>query len=198
MLGIRKAAAVVLPMLAAPLLLAACATTGAVQAEPSPSATSPWLWMTAGSVAPSPATSFTPRARPAAATLSPTVAPPAGPTPSRSPSCGTAGFKGGAVDGMTVTPGSTSAVVTWFNPGGDDLVDYRITAVSQHLVVGAQPETPGWTTVTPSGCGWMTATVTGLTPGTPYVFSADLVRSRKGMDGTWTRTVARSGVVSTT
>ncbi|GAA4590021.1 hypothetical protein BJY16_009095 [Actinoplanes octamycinicus] len=198
MLGIRKAAAVVLPMLAGPLLLAACASSGTAQAQPSPSGTSPWLWMTAGSVTPSPTTSFGPRARPAAATLSPTVKPPATPAPSRSAPCGTTGFKGGAINGMDVTPGATSAVVSWFNPGGADLVEYRIIAVSHDLQAGSQPESPGWLTVPPGGCGWMTATVTGLLPGTPYEFSVDVVRTRKGMEGTWARTVARSGVVSTT
>ncbi len=89
-------------------------------------------------------------------------------------------------------------MVTWFNAGGPSLVDYHILAVSQDLVVGAQPEVPGWVTVTPSGCGWMTGTVTGLTPGTPYVFSVDGMWKREGVDGTYTRTVARSGVVSTT
>ncbi|BCJ41755.1 hypothetical protein GCM10010168_74430 [Actinoplanes ianthinogenes] len=185
-------------MLAGPLLLAACASSGTAQAAPSPSGTSPWIWSTAGSVAPSPTTSFAPRARPAAATLPPAVSPSATPTPNRSPACDAAAFRGGAINGVDVTPGTTSAMVTWFNPGGADLVQYRIIAVSQDLVAGAQPESPGWLTVTPGGCGWMSATVTGLVPGTPYVFSVDEVRTREGMDGTRAKTVARSGVVSTT
>ncbi|GIF03606.1 fibronectin type III domain-containing protein [Actinoplanes siamensis] len=193
---IRKATAVVLPVLAGSLLLAACASTGTAPAQPTPTGTN-WLLMATGSVAPSPQASFSPRATFAAATLSP--APSVSPTPRASGSaCGTTGFKGGQINGADVTAGSTSAVVTWFNPGGANLVGYHILAVSQKLVNGAQPETPGWVSVTPSGCGWMTGTVTGLTPGTPYVFSVDGQWLREGMDGTYTRTVARSGVVSTT
>ncbi|GIF13132.1 hypothetical protein Ate01nite_31640 [Actinoplanes teichomyceticus] len=183
-------------MLAGSLLLAACASSATAQAEPSPSGTG-WLLMATGSVAPSPTVSFAPRVRAADATLPPTASAPATPTPSGS-ACESSGFRGGAIDGLTVTPGRTSAVVKWFHPQDANLVQYRIIAVSQDLVSGPQPETPGWITVTPGRCGWMTATVSGLTAGTPYVFSVDGVWTRRGMDGTYARTVARSGVVSTT
>ncbi|WP_436527631.1 fibronectin type III domain-containing protein [Actinoplanes sp. HUAS TT8] len=195
MLGIRKATAVVLPVLAGSLLLAACASSTTATATPTPTGTN-WLMMTAGSVPPSPTASFSPRATFAAATLSPTPSTSPTPTPSGS-ACGTTGFRGGDINGADVTASSTSAVVKWFNPGNPELVDYHILAVSQKLVYGAQPEVPGWVTVTPTGCGWMTGTVTGLTPGTPYVFSVDGMWKREGVDGTYTRTVARSGVVTT-
>ncbi|GAA2866158.1 hypothetical protein Acy02nite_38800 [Actinoplanes cyaneus] len=196
MLGIRKATVVVLPVLAGSLMLAACASSESATATPAPSGTN-WLLVDTGSVSPSPTASFSPRAAFAAATLSPTVSPSATPAPGGS-ACETTAFKGGQINGADVTAGSTSAVVKWFNPGGPTLVDYHILAVSQKLVYGPQPETPGWITVTPTGCGWMTATVTGLLPGTPYVFSVDGRWTSAGVDGTYTRTVARSGVVSTT
>ncbi|BCY13822.1 fibronectin type III domain-containing protein [Actinoplanes sp. L3-i22] len=196
MLGIRKATAVVLPVLAGSLLLAACASSKSVTATPTPTGTN-WLMMATGSVAPSPSASFSARAPLAAATLSPTKSTSPTPRPSSS-DCGTSGFRGGQINGADVTAGSTSAVVKWFNPGVPELVSYHILAMSQKLVNGAQPEVPGWVTVTPTGCGWMTGTVTGLTPGTPYVFSVDGQWLREGVDGTYTRTVARSGVVSTT
>ncbi|WP_157441467.1 fibronectin type III domain-containing protein [Actinoplanes awajinensis] len=195
MLGIRKATAVILPMIAGPLLLAACASTPAPQAAPSPSGTA-WLLIATGSVTPSPTVTFAPRATSAAVTLSPTTSPSPTPRPSGT-SCNPGTYLGGAINGMTVTTSKTTAVVKWYNPGGRTLVQYRIIAVSEDLVTGPQPEVPGWITVTPTGCGWMTATVTGLTPATPYVFSVDGVWTREGLDGTYAATVARSRVTST-
>lgn len=196
MLGIRKATAVVLPVLAGALMLAACASSKSPVATPTPTGAD-FLLIATGSVPPSPTASFSPRATLAAATLSPTTSTSPTPRPSSS-DCGLTGKPGGQINGADVTVGSTSAVVKWFNPGGSTLVGYHILAVSQKLVYGAQPETPGWVSVTPTGCGWMTGTVTGLTPGTPYVFSVDGQWTREGVDGTYTSTVARSGVVSTT
>ncbi|AEV87511.1 Cortactin-binding protein 2 [Actinoplanes sp. SE50] len=193
---IRKAVAVALPLLAGSLLLAACASATTPQAAPSPTGT-PWLLMATGSVAPSPTRSVSPGTTPGLASLPPLPSGSATPRPSGSPGCDPAVFKGGQINGLDVTAGSTTATVKWFNPGGDQLVDYHILAVSQKLVVGAQPETPGWLTVTPTACGWMTATVTGLIPKTPYVFSVDGMWLRAGTDGTYTRTVARSGVITT-
>jgi hypothetical protein len=102
------------------------------------------------------------------------------------------------IDGASVVPGRTSAAVTFYNPGGSELVEYRITAISQDLVAGQQRDV-GWTVVTPgSGCGFLTATVSGLDPKTRYVFSVDAVTTRIGKDGTQAATVARSTVVRTT
>jgi hypothetical protein len=47
------------------------------------------------------------------------------------------------------------------------------------------------------GCGYLTATVTGLDAKTRYVFSVDEVTTQLGRDGTRAETVARSGVVTT-
>jgi len=100
--------------------------------------------------------------------------------------------------GATVVPGRTSAAVTFYNQGGSDLIEYRITAISQDVVVGRQRDV-GWTVMTPgSGCGFLTATVSGLDPKTHYVFSVDAVTTKIGQDGTQAATVARSLVVRTT
>ena len=87
-------------------------------------------------------------------------------------------------------------MVTWFNPGGSTLVDYRLTALSQDLQAGQQTEV-GFTVAASDSCGFMSATVSNLTPGTHYVFSVDGVYRRSGTEGTYTRTIARSRVVST-
>ncbi|GLW32672.1 hypothetical protein Areg01_56100 [Actinoplanes regularis] len=197
--GIRKAATVVLPIFVGLLLLAVCvhvlfSTDRTTQAQPNPTGTS-WLLLATGSVAPSPSASFTPRAS-ATATLPATPSASATPTRSGDP-CRGAEFRAGQINGADVTAGSTSAVVKWFNPGSPSLVDFHILAVSQHLVYGRQPEIPGWVTVKSNGCGWMTGVVTGLTPGTPYIFSVDGMWTGMGVDGTHTRTVARSKVVTT-
>ena len=87
-------------------------------------------------------------------------------------------------------------MVTWYHPGGGDIVDYRVTAISQDLRSGQQEEI-GWTRAAPAKCGDVSATVPGLSAGTPYVFSVDVVKKRTDRDGTYTETVARSQVVST-
>jgi hypothetical protein len=89
--------------------------------------------------------------------------------------------------------------VTWYDPATSDIVEYRITAISQDAMLGPQRDV-GWTVVTPGAtCGYRTATVTGLNRDTRYVFSVDMVTSRRGQgnDGTIAATVARSRVVKT-
>jgi hypothetical protein len=107
--------------------------------------------------------------------------------------------KGNVINGADATTGATSGTVTWYDPATADIVEYRITAISQDAMLGPQRDV-GWTVVTPgAACGYRTATVTGLDRKTRYVFSVDMVTSRKGQggDGTVAATVARSGVVTT-
>ena len=180
----------------APLVLGGCKTNSVASPVPSPSG-SPWVITVPGSATPSPA--------PPVATATPSTFPtgflplPSGsatPTPSGSPTCPPDASHD--IGGATVVPGTTSAAVTFYNPGGAYLVEYRITAISQNVVVGEQRDV-GWTVVTPgSGCGFLTATVSGLDPQTDYVFSVDAVTTILGRDGTQASTVARSGVVTTT
>lgn len=103
----------------------------------------------------------------------------------------------GDIAAVTVTPGTTTATVTWYHPGDPTVTTYKVTAISQSLAAGIQPET-GWTDAAPGeGCHEVTATVTGLQADTPYVFSVDAVRRPTWQNGTRTSTVARSGVVAT-
>jgi len=96
-----------------------------------------------------------------------------------------------------VTPAATSAVVSWYNVGGYNLVQFRLTAISQDLVGGKQRDV-GFTTVLPGApCGQMSATVTGLDRKTGYTFSVDAVVHRRSGDGTHAATVARSHVIYT-
>ncbi|GAA0723334.1 hypothetical protein Drose_09580 [Dactylosporangium roseum] len=99
----------------------------------------------------------------------PTVTP-ARPTPSLSPTECTGMLRQGVINGLDVTPGTTSATVTWWNIGDPAITEYRLTAVSQELYRGVQP---GWTwqSVPPGkGCTRVSATVTGLSSQVPYVF----------------------------
>ena len=185
-------------LLLAPLVLGGCSTT-ASSATPVPSPSgSPWVVVAAGSATPSPAptgptgtpstmaTGYLPLPSGGASTATPTPA----------VSC-VPDSASGVINGADVKPARTSAAVTFYNPGGLYLVEYRITAISQDLVSGSQRDV-GWTVMTPGAtCGFLTATVTGLDPRTPYVFSVDAVTRNLGRDGTQAATMARSGVVST-
>ncbi|WP_433366126.1 hypothetical protein ACQPZX_37145 [Actinoplanes sp. CA-142083] len=179
----------------APLALAGCKASTTATAVPSPSG-SPWVITSQGSATPSAAPSgytATPSTFPTGflpvASATPT------PRPTGSPTCPP--DTAHAIAGATVVPGSGSAAVTFYNYGGNSLVEYRITAISQDLVPGEQRDV-GWTVMTPgAGCGYLTATVTGLDARTRYVFSVDAVTTQLGKDGTLAKTVARSGVVTT-
>jgi predicted small secreted protein len=103
----------------------------------------------------------------------------------------------GRIEIATVRPGRTTAAVTWYHPDDTSVVEYRVAAMSQALVVGRQPEIP-WTVVEPgAGCHRMTATVSGLRPGTAYVFTVNAVRIRLSQENTYNVTVARSRAVVT-
>lgn len=186
-------------LLLAPLLLGGCGTSGAEAGTvPSPSG-SPWVVVAAGNAIPSPGPSqgrATPR--PFASGFLPlrSINPTAAPRPAGTPCPPSAHH---SLNFASVVPGPTSAVVTWYNPGGNDLVEYRVTAISQDLQGGTQPEV-GWTVVKPpaASCGFISARVTGLSRTTDYVFSVDAVRTRLGRTGTRAVTVARSQVSRTT
>jgi hypothetical protein len=95
---------------------------------------------------------------------------PATATPSYSPTECTGAYRQGVVNGADVVPGTTSAVVSWWNIGDPALTEYRVAAVSQDLYKGPQP-TWTWQTVAPgTGCSRVSTTITGLGSGVPYVF----------------------------
>ncbi|MFD0521385.1 hypothetical protein [Paractinoplanes durhamensis] len=186
------------------LLLSGCSTSSTgttATGTPIPSASGPaWVVTTQGSATPSATVgggaTVTRSPFPSGFLPLPSYAATTPPTPTGS--C-TPNNGAGTISGATVVPGRTTATVTFFNPGGALLQQYRITAIDQDLVVGAQRDV-GWTVVTPgTACAFQTVTITGLDPKTHYIFSVDAVWSQVGgRDGTNAATVARSGVVSTT
>jgi hypothetical protein len=190
-----KLALLVIPV--AGLVLGGCAqaTTAQGTVTAAPSSTAPWLMTNGGTPLPVPT--------PTISYLSPAPFPsgflPLGsvspsPTPAASgDGCSNIRFHPGQINSATVVAGTTSATVSWWNPGGSDLVEYRLTAIPEHqLAVGNQRDV-GWTVIKPgSGCGMMSAPVTGLDRKTSYVFSVDAVFTKTGVDGTWASTIARS------
>ena len=156
-----------------------------------------WIVATQGSATPSPGPSY----RAAAPTPSPTggflALGTATPTRTPTPTCSPNTFKFSRIDGLGVTPGARSAVLSWYNVGGYNLVEFRLYAISQKLTRGAQRDV-GYVTVKPSTmCGQMTGTIGNLEPKTQYVFSVDAVVTRRSGDGTHAATVARSHSLAT-
>jgi hypothetical protein len=167
--------------------------SGGAGASPAPSGT-PWLKISQGSATPSPAAS-----RPTG-TASPTPTGGFLPLPSANPNaptpaatCPPTTFDFSQINALSVTPGTTSATANWYNLGGYHLVQFRMTAMSQDVVLGKQRDI-GWVTVTPkTPCGPVSATITGLDRKTRYVISVDAVVYRRSGDGTHAATVFRSG-----
>ena len=194
-------------MLAAPLLLSGCGVldtltgggSGSAAAGATPSPGESWLVYAGGSA--------TPSVKPTFPAGTPTPSPTSGflplgnvPRPTGTPvnSCSHETFNFGEINSADATTSATGAVVSWYNVGGNNLVEFRVTAIGQDLVVGKQRDV-GWVTVKPSGpCGTMTATIGNLSPRTGYVFSVDAVVVRRSGDGTHAATVARSPVIRTT
>ncbi|PWK51254.1 fibronectin type III domain-containing protein [Actinoplanes xinjiangensis] len=199
MLGYRKYA-VALTAVALPLLLVGCSSSSSTRPgeEETAGAGRDWIVVEEGDPTPSP-TDPVGKASPTPSTTLPPL-PTGGASPTATPgSTCTPMQRIKTIDGLAVTPASTSAVVTWYHPGGGNIVDYRVTAINQDLVTGAQKEV-GWTRSAPAECGDVSATVTGLDPQTPYTFVVDVVLTRDNfsLEGVYTRTIARSGVISTT
>jgi hypothetical protein len=69
-----------------------------------------------------------------------------------------------------VSPGSGSALVSWVSDGDGTVRSYRVSAISQRLVAGAQPAAPSITTARGVGCGPRGVSFSGLRHGTAYVF----------------------------
>jgi hypothetical protein len=179
-------------LLLASVLLAGCS---AVVPAPTPTKTpgGSWVVVTQGSVPPSATPGSrtpTPGLRTGFLPLS-TVRPQV--TPTLAPNC--TGFqRQGQIDGITPVPATRSVSLTWYNPGGKNLVSYRLTAIPQHLVTGNQPPLK-WKVITPGkDCGMMTTVITGLVSGKPYILSMDAVVKRRNSDGDVGSTIARSGV----
>jgi fibronectin type III domain protein len=156
-----------------------------------------WVVLVSGSATPSPTSTYrspSPSATAGAAHAATTTGPTT--TPSAT-ACADSEVDLKNINGATVTTTATTGTVTWYNPGGANLVEYRVTAISQDVANGQQRDV-GWTVVTPTtSCGYLSATVTGLDSKTRYLFSVDAVTTRLGMEGTRAATVARSAVTAT-
>jgi len=200
--GFLCAAAAVLP-----LVLSGCgqSPTGDagrnVAAEATPAGQS-WIVVATPSARPTPSASSaspTPSARAGAEASSRAAAVPASPKADVRPKeqdCVQA-HPQGRIEIATVRPGRTTATVRWYHPGDPSVVNYRVAAISQKLVVGRQPELT-WTVVKPGvGCHELTAAVSGLRPGTAYVFAVNAVRIRLSQASVYNVTVARSRAVVT-
>jgi hypothetical protein len=188
-----------------PFLLSGCgalntltgsSSAGSASATPAPSG-SPWIITAPGSATPSPTLSY-PTSSPPATPIAGFPRPPSpAPMPTSKPTCATNTYDFWHISSLTVTPGTTSAKVSWHNVGGDNPVQFRGGAGSQPLVPGKQRNV-GWVAITPpSRCGLVSATITGLSRKTPYVFSVDAVVTRISGDGTRAATIVRSAPVYT-
>jgi hypothetical protein len=184
--------------LVALLLLGGC-STASTPGSTAPSSGFPWIVVNTGSATPSPApTTSYGSASPFPSGFLPLPSVTATPTPTVSATCTSGRFQGGIINYASVVAGTTSAVVTWNDPGGDGLLRYRVTAIGQDVLPGLQRDV-GWTVVTPVAgtCGMLSATVRNLSRKKHYVFSVDAVFTRTGQDGTQAATIARSESIST-
>jgi hypothetical protein len=179
-----------LALAALPFAVGGCSALGlggsggspATSGSPAPSGT-PWIRYAGGSATPSPSVSR--RAGTPSAALPFSFLPTA-------PVC-TATFTRieAVLIPLTVTPGKGSLKVTWPRQYTSN---YRITAVKQPLVSGNQPAYPWQSVAAGTGCT-VTATITGLKSGVPYVVWLDAPNTGHELDGTRHLYSGRSGVV---
>jgi hypothetical protein len=69
-----------------------------------------------------------------------------------------------------VVAGAGTATLDWMSDNRPEVLGYRVQAVSQRLVGGAQPAPVVQSVGQPDGCVPVSVTITGLTSGVPYVF----------------------------
>jgi hypothetical protein len=171
-------------------------SSSAGSASPGPTST-PWIATTRGSATPSPAPSYpadTPTTYPTGFLPLPTSTR-AYATPSAT--CAPATYDFREINALNVTTGTTSGTATWYNIGGYNLVQFRMTAISQDVVAGKQRDV-GWTVLTPTAaCGQVSLTLKNLDRKTHYVFEVDAVVVRRSGDGTHAATVFRSSPILT-
>ena len=190
-------------LLLAPLVLTGCGVLGG-DSSGSGSSTSttgaggspPWTVVAQGSATPSPVPSsgLPPYPLPTSTGFLP-LKPTTRPAPS--PTCAPDTVHFSSVKALDVVPGTTTATASWYDVGGYNLVEYRLTAISQDLQKGVQRDI-GWVTVKPATtCGRLTATIRNLDRRTGYVFSVDAVVTRRSGDGTHAGTLYRSHAIYT-
>ncbi|MCY1137492.1 hypothetical protein OWR29_05730 [Actinoplanes sp. Pm04-4] len=175
----------VLVLAVLPFLLGSCggsspSTSASPAATPGPA----WVTVQPGNATSSPATKFS-------GTFPPAL-PPVSFLP-QSSACAIAWNEdiGQVLIPMTVTPGAGSLKVQWPARYGNV---YRLAAVPQEIVSGAQPE-PKWQTVTTDGGCTGTATLSGLKSGAAYIVWLDAPDTPRGPDNSRSLYSGRSGVV---
>ncbi len=109
-------------------------------------------------------------------------------------SCAFTWLAGQVLIPVTVTVGSNSIDVSWPRVGSPAPTTYRVAAVPQDLVAGAQPPTEWKTVQATSGCSAKTQ-IGNLTSGAPYVVWLDAPDSGYQIDGTPRPRSGRSSVV---
>ncbi|MFI5496104.1 hypothetical protein [Actinoplanes sp. NPDC051859] len=193
-------------LLVAPLVLAGCGTLGGsatgtgtteTTAETVAEGANSWLVVTRGSPTPTPRPSNGVPAYPVPTATGfikrPTATASAKPVVTCTPT--TVHFS--RIGALEAVAGATTATATWNDVNGYNLVEYRLTAISQDPLPGKQREME-WVTIKPKeNCGKLSATVTKLDRKTGYILSLDAVVSRKSGDGTHAGTILRSSVIRT-
>ncbi len=173
----------VLTAVACALVSGGCSGGGETTATPSPSPGGTWSLLLSGSATPSPT--------PSRGSFSPTPAATAS-LPSPIPSC----TKLWPRTDPVLIPIVVTAIAGGFRVEWPRQYDsnYRVTAVPQKLISGAQPE-PTWKDV-PAGTGCtISTTLTGLIAGEPYIVWLDAPNSGYEIDGTRHLYSGRSRVV---
>jgi hypothetical protein len=159
-------------------------SAGSAPASAGPVSGAGWINVVAGSATPSPSPSLGKGGSPSPAL------PPVSFLPV-DPACAQTWDLSAVTIPMTVTPGAGSFTVTWPRQWDSN---YRIAAVPQPLVSGNQPAYT-WQNIAPgTGCT-VSATVSGLKSGVPYVIWLDAPATGYERDGTRHPYSGRSGVV---
>lgn len=194
-----------LPLLVAPLLASGCGLgpapdavkKGGTDSGTAVTAGDTWTVVTRGSATPSPQPTSGATPAPTVTTRGFLPLSPAGRPAVPSATCGGDTPYFNRIGALAVVPGTTSAVVSWYNVGGYNIVEFRITALSQDMLPGEQRDV-GWVTVKPDNrCGYQKATVPNLARKTRYIFSVDVVVVRRSGEGTHAATIFRSSPVQT-
>jgi hypothetical protein len=204
---VRRRHGVLLPfLLLLPVVLSGCSvldtltgsstsSSSSAGASPTPEGT-PWIVTATGSATPSPVPSY-PSGSPTALATGFLPLPSATSTATPTVTCAPATFDFSEINALNVTTTTTTGTAGWYNIGGYNLIQFRMTAISQDVHNGRQRDV-GWAVVTPTApCGQVTLTLKGLDRKTHYVFEVDAVVTRRSGDGTHAATVFRSSPVLT-
>ncbi|MEV8504227.1 hypothetical protein AB0368_05250 [Actinoplanes sp. NPDC051475] len=181
-----------LPVLALPLAVGGCGVLGLSSATGTPGASASatpaagggnWIVVSSGSPTPTPKVSHSGSPSPAL--------PPVSFLPAAPAECVDDWTIEPVLIPLEVTPGAGKLTVTW--PRQYDS-DYRITAVKQPLKAGNQNPYTWQKVPAATGCT-VTATITGLSSGVPYVVWLDAPHTGHERDGTRHPYSGRSNVV---